>query len=112
MLMQMKIRYYEADDTVMVDGEYLIKGIAGRILFLLLTLHANEGRTTFLNRELRLHPFLKLPSLKDNLETRLLNLQRRLTEKNLPIRLDREQRGRLELACNPNVQPRLERIAA
>lgn len=110
--MLMKIRYYEADDTVMVDGEYVIKGVAGRILFLLLTLRADEGRTVFLNRELRLHPFLKLPSYKDNLETRLLNLQRRLEDKNLPIRLDREQRGRIELACNPDVQPHLERVAA
>ena len=95
-----RVRYYEADDSVFVDDEYLIKGLPGRILWLLLTLREAEGRSTFTNRELRLHPLLKLPSFKDNLETRLLMLQRRLIDKGLPFRIDREQRGRLHLACD------------
>jgi adenylate cyclase len=105
-----RVRYYEADDSVFVDDEYLIKGLPGRILWLVLTLHAAEGRTTFTNRELRLHPFLKLPSYKDNLETRLLMLQRRLDEKEIAFRLRREERGRLHLACEAHVL--LEKIGA
>jgi hypothetical protein len=91
------VRYLEADDSILVDGEYLIRGVAARILWLLLTLHQTEGRSTFLNRELRQHPFLKLSSYKDNLESRLLNLKRRLEERNLPIRLERDARGRVRL---------------
>jgi hypothetical protein len=94
-----KVRYYEADDSVFVDGEYLIKGLPGRILWLLLLLRESEGRDTFLNRELRLHPMLKLPGYKDNLEARLLMLQRRLQDKNCALRIQREQRGRLQLSC-------------
>jgi len=93
----LRVRYYEADDSVFVDGEYLIRGLPGKILWLLLTLREKEGRTAFLNRELRLHPFLKIPTVNDNLATRLLMLQRRLDDKGLPIQLRREERGRLHL---------------
>ncbi len=107
---ELHVRYYEADDSVIVNGEYLIRGVAGRILWLLLTLHDAEGRSTFINRELRHHPFLKLPAYRDNLESRLHNLRRRLDEKGVPIRIEREQRGRLRLACQ--ARPKLERVAA
>ncbi|MET0284966.1 MAG: GAF domain-containing protein [Polyangiales bacterium] len=100
----LKVRYYEADDSVFVDGEYLIKGLPGRILWLLLTVRQREGRDTFLNRELRLHPLLKLPSYKDNLEARLLMLQRRLDDKGSSLRITREQRGRLRLSCERTVE--------
>lgn len=103
-----RVRYYEADDSVFVDDEYLIKGLPGRILWLVLTLRSTEGRSTFSNRELRLHPFLGLPSFKDNLETRLLMLQRRLDDKGLAFRLHREQRGRLRLACDARLE--LEKV--
>jgi hypothetical protein len=105
----LRVRYYEADDSVFIDDEYLIKGLPGRILWLVLTLQREEGRSTFLNRELRLHPFLKLPAYKDNLETRLLMLQRRLDEKALALRLHREQRGRLRIECDLRIE--LERVA-
>lgn len=87
-----------------LDGEYLIKGLPGRILWLLLGLRQNEGREMFSNRELRLHPTLKLPAYKDNLEARLLVLQRRLQDKASPLRLHREQRGRLQLSCELHVE--------
>ena len=99
----LQVRYYEADDSVFVDGEYLIRGLPGKILWLLLSLRQDEGRTTFLNRELRLHPFLKMPAINDNLATRLLMLQRRLDDKQLPIQLHREERGRLRLACDMHI---------
>lgn len=97
---KLRVRYYEADDSVFVEGEYLIRGLPGKILWLLLTLREKEGRTTFLNRELRLHPFLKIPAVNDNLATRLLMLQRRLDDKQLPIQLLREERGRLRIVCD------------
>ena len=95
----LRVRYYEADDSVFIDGEYLIRGLPGKILWLLLSLRETEGRTSFLSRELRLHPFLKIPAVNDNLATRLLMLQRRLYDKQSPIQLHREERGRLRVEC-------------
>lgn len=100
----LKVKYYGVDDSVFLDGEYLIKGLPGRILWTLLTLHAQERRTTFLNRELRLNPSLELPRYRDNLEARLLLLQRRLLEKGGPLRISREERGRLSLHCDQRIE--------
>lgn len=107
---EIRVRYYEVDDSVLVDGEYVIRGVAGRILWLLLSMREEEGRSTFLNRELRVHPFLKLPPLRDNLENRLINLERRMEKLSLPIRLERPARGRMRLSCDAS--PRLEMVAA
>ena len=85
------------DDSVFIDGEYLIKGVSGRLLVHLLGLHLQEGRADFTNREMRLSNELRLPDFKDNLETRLLLLRRRLDEKAAPIRLLRTGRGKLRL---------------
>ena len=61
-----------------IDGEYLIKGVSGRLLVHPLGLHPQEGRADFTNREMRLSNELRLSDFKDNLETRLLLLRRRL----------------------------------
>jgi hypothetical protein len=83
---------------VLCGGEYLVKGVPGRILWSLLRQHAEDGRTAFSNRELRLDESLGLPAGNDNLEARLLVLRRRLAERDDGIALERVGRGRLQLA--------------
>lgn len=101
-----RVRYYPFDDSVFVDDAYLIKGVPGRLLHHFLRLWLDEGRGDFSNRELRLDARLRLPDLKDNLETRLILLKRRLDEKAAPIRLSRPGRGliRLEVAGTPTIE--------
>lgn len=91
------IRVFEADGSVFVDDEYLVKGVAGRILLALVRAYVEEGRSDFTNRELRLDSSLGLPAVKDNLESRLLLLQRRLEERDAPARIVRTGRGRFRL---------------
>lgn len=91
------VAYYQADDSVLCEGEYIVKGVPGRILWRMLNEHAVSGRTHFTNRELRLDESLGLPPGNDNLEARLLVLRRRLAERACGITLERVGRGRLEL---------------
>lgn len=92
------VRHFAQDDSVFLDDAYLIKGVAGAIFWKLAQEFVREGRTEFTNRELRLDPALRLPTHAENLEARLVLLQRRLGERGLGIRLERVGRGRLRLA--------------
>ena len=94
----MVVRYFASDHSVFIDNDYLIRGVAGSILWTLLNEHAASGRRDFCNRELRRDPRLPLPDFGDNLETRLILLQRRLAERCPQIALEKTGRGRFRLA--------------
>ena len=93
----LRVRHYLANNSVFIDERYLIKGVAGAILGKLLREHTQQGRGEFTNRELRLDPALRLPDLSDNLEARLVLLQRRLVENGPHIRIEKTGRGRFRL---------------
>jgi|SRR5581483_9139328 len=92
------IRHYSHDHSVFIGSDYLIKGVAGAILWKLLSAYVREGRTQFTNRELRLDRDIGLPELSDNLEARLVLLKRRLDDRASVLRIEKDGRGRLRLA--------------
>ncbi|MCB9372310.1 MAG: hypothetical protein H6518_05965 [Microthrixaceae bacterium] len=92
-----RVRFFAVDGSTFLDDEYLIKGVAGRILWSLVGHHQREGRTEFTNKEVRLDPSLELPDFRDNLESRLILLKRRLVERDAPLRIEKTGRGRFRL---------------
>ena len=92
-----EVRYYSTDGSVFLDKEYLIKGVAGKILWRILQLYTEEERQEFSNRELRLDKSLNLPEVSDNLEARLILLHKRLQERCDCIAIEKCGRGRFRL---------------
>jgi adenylate cyclase len=94
------VRHYEADHSVFLGHDYLIKGVAGAIFWKIVQEYVRAGRIEFSNRELRLDPALRLPAYAENLEARLVLLHRRLAERSNEIRIEKCGRGRFRLAVS------------
>ena len=92
-----RVKYFAVDGSTFLNGEYLIKGVAGRLFWALLGHYSRDGRDEFTNKEIRLDPSLELPDFRDNLESRLILLKRRLDEREAPIRIEKTTRGRFRL---------------
>jgi hypothetical protein len=98
------IRHYAADDSVFIGDDYLIKGVAGAIVCKLVRDYLAGGRTEFTNRELRLDPAIRLPDISDNLEARLVLLERRLAERGAFLRIEKTGRGRFRFVVGRPVR--------
>jgi hypothetical protein len=88
------IRRYVANDSIFLGEDYLIKGVAGAIFWKLVRDYVGHQRVEFTNRELRLDPTIRLPDISDNLEARLVLLERRLAERGAFLRVEKTGRGR------------------
>ncbi|MDT3672388.1 MAG: GAF domain-containing protein [Aromatoleum sp.] len=82
------VRHHRGDDSVFLDDEYLIKGVAGAIFWTMMRDLVDAGRSTFNLRELRLDPRIPHGQGSDDLDARLLVLRRRLSECVAALRLE------------------------
>ncbi|WP_428687318.1 GAF domain-containing protein [Roseibium sp.] len=103
------VRYHPHDQSVFIGHDYLIKGVAGTILWKLLTEFQETGRTEFTTRELRVDPSLRLPEYSENLDARLILLRKRLDERQACLRLEKCGRGRFLLRAPRSI--RLEKVS-
>ena len=100
----LQVRHFAENDSVFLGEEYLIKGVAGAIFWRLAQEYVSSGRTLFSNRELRLDPRIRLPEISDNLEARLILLQKRLVERAAGVTLEKAGRGRFRFAVSRALQ--------
>jgi hypothetical protein len=96
-----RFRYFAGEECVFAGDDYLVRSVPAKILRKLLREHLTSGRVDFTNRELRCDAALGLPALRDNLESRLVLLRKRLAEKCPEIGVVPTGRGtfRLVVAC-------------
>lgn len=98
------IRRFISNNSIFIGDDYLIKGVAGAIFWKMVCDFYRDGRTEFSNRELRLDPSIRLPDIDDNLEARLILLQRRLAERLTAITIRKTGRGRFSLLIQHPIQ--------
>jgi GAF domain-containing protein len=108
---QVTVRYYDVDQSVFINNEYLIKGVAGAILWRVLTEFVETGRTEFTTRQLRIDPLLRLPEYAENFDARLILLRKRLAERNACVRIERAGRGRYHLVAHCGIRLSAETAA-
>jgi adenylate cyclase len=102
-LERLVVIYYEKDECLFVNGEYLIRGLPAKILWKLLKQHQAQQKSEFTNRELRMDQSLQLPEIKDNLESRLILLRKRLEKKCPFITISPSGRGRFCLQLSAKI---------
>ncbi len=100
---KIEVAYYRAEEFILVDREYLVRGLPAKILRKILLEHRDEKRTEFTTRLLRLDKSFNLPDFKDNLESRLIFLRRRLEERCPEIRIVPSGRGRFRLELEAEI---------
>jgi hypothetical protein len=93
-----------ADDSCLVNGEYLVRGVPARILKYVLSEYLEKGQVRFEHKAVRKQPELFLDPRNPNLEARLQRLMEKLEQKDCGIRLVKSTRGSFSVSVTGRIQ--------
>ncbi|MEE3339450.1 MAG: hypothetical protein VZR14_01865 [Hallerella sp.] len=97
-----EIVYYEADDSISVNGKHLMRNVPARILRNVLREYSKTGREEFENREFKRDPEICIDPVNPNFESRLNRVVDHLEKVSDVMSLNRHRRGgfRFEPRCH------------
>jgi len=97
-----EIVYYEADDSISVNGKHLMRNVPARILRNVLREYSQTGREEFENREFKRDPEICIDPVNPNFESRLNRVVDHLEKVSDVMSLNRHRRGgfRFEPHCH------------
>lgn len=97
-----EIIYYEADDSISVNGKHLMRNVPARILRNVLREYTKTGREEFENREFKRDPEICIDPVNPNFESRLNRVVDHLAKVSEVMNLNRHRRGgfRFEPHCH------------
>ena len=97
-----EIVYYEADDSISVNGKHLMRNVPARILRNVLREYSKTGREEFENREFKRDPEICIDPVNPNFESRLNRVVDHLEKVSDVMSLNRHRRGgfRFEPHCH------------
>jgi hypothetical protein len=94
---KMKVSYDQARQALMVNGEYITRGVQANLLRKIIMLYKETGRTEFDWRELAANKLLVCNQQSTGLTTRMLRIINRLEKKHLPLKIEKYDRGKYRL---------------
>ena len=91
--------YHEADESISMDNQHLIKGVSAKILRKLLAAYVNGGQSEFEYREFKRDFEISLGQKNSNFEVRFTRLVNKLDEKKAGVRIEKRGRGKFALVA-------------
>lgn len=95
--------YFQADESITLNGDHLIKGVPAKILRNILVAHVREGKTEFEYREFKRDFEIGMGQKNSNFEVRFYRLIEKLDEKCPDIRIEKGDRGKFSLIAGCKV---------
>ncbi len=102
--------YYEADDSIAVNGKHLMRNVPARILRNVLREYTRTGREEFENREFKRDPEICIDALNPNFESRLNRVVDHLEKVSDIMSLDRHRRGGFRFQPHCHIEFREEAV--
>lgn len=103
-----EVVYYEADDSISVNGKHLMRNVPARILRNVLREYTKTGREEFENREFKRDPEICIDPVNPNFESRLNRVVDHLEKVTDVMGLDRHRRGGFRFVPHCHIEFREE----